>query len=361
MAQSAAKQQWTADDSAPRRRLDQWLAQKCAGQFSRSRLAALIRAGQAAVNGQSVCDPGFKLPLGAQIELIVPPPAEAEPAPQPIALDILYEDRDIIVVNKPAGLVVHPGNGNPDGTLVNALLYHCAENAGEFGGLSGIGGVKRPGIVHRLDKDTSGVMVAAKNDAAHANLSAQFADHGRTGALERRYQALVWGEPVPAVGVIDAPLGRARADRTRRAVVGQGAADARAARTHYRILRRFNFAADNIYAAAKAAEAEAAAALVECKLETGRTHQIRVHMAHIGHPLIGDETYGRGFKSKANRLGQAARQAAGAFPRQALHAYYLRFAHPVSGAILEFSAPLPADIAALMAALSGENETASAG
>jgi len=345
------------DDSAPRRRLDQWLAQKCAPAFSRARLAALIRAGQVEIAGRIICEPRFKLPLGAKLILTVPPAAEAAPQPQAISLDILYEDADIIVINKPAGLVVHPGNGNPDGTLVNALIHHCAGAGAAKGGLSGIGGVKRPGIVHRLDKDTSGVMVAAKNDAAHLSLSAQFADHGRTGALERRYQAVVWGAPQPASGLIDAPLGRAKADRTRRAVAGQGAADARAARTYYRTQQSFAGKADKAAAAARkaggAAEA-AAAALIECRLETGRTHQIRVHMAHLGHPLIGDAVYGRGFKTKAGRLEEPAREIAAAFPRQALHAAYLRITHPQSGEIMEFSAPMPADMQALIAALSGK-------
>ena len=239
------------------------------------------------------------------------------------------------MVNKPAGLVVHPGAGNWSGTLVNALIHHCGDS------LSGIGGVRRPGIVHRLDKDTSGVLVAAKTDRAHKALSAAFADHGRDGDLERAYLALVWNIPARATGTVDAPLGRA-ADRVRRAVVPEGRDDARRAVTHYTVLERYGEGRPDA----------AQAALVECRLETGRTHQIRVHMAHIGHPLIGDRDYGTGFRTKANRLPEPLRSAVEAFPRQALHAWLLAFRHPATEEPMRFEAPMPADMAGLVEAFS---------
>jgi 23S rRNA pseudouridine1911/1915/1917 synthase len=259
----------------------------------------------------------------------VPEPDEPEPKGEAISLDILHEDADIIVINKPAGLVVHPGAGNWTGTLVNALIHHCGDS------LSGIGGVKRPGIVHRLDKDTSGVMVVAKTDAAHRALSDAFADHGRSGDLERAYQALVWGAPERNSGTIDAPLGRAR-DRVLRAVVPEGRDDARHAVTRYRVMERY-----------PSDGAEIMASLVECRLETGRTHQIRVHMAHIGHPVIGDPDYGKAFRTKANRLPEPLRTAVADFPRQALHAWLLVFRHPQTHMLMRFEAPMPADMAAI--------------
>jgi len=329
------------DETAAGKRLDQWLAARCAPLLSRSRIAALIRAGRAQINGEIITEPKYKPRVGAELRLVLPPPEDAAPEAQEIALDILYEDKDIIVLNKPAGLVVHPGNGNASGTLVNALIYHCRTEGAEKGGLSGIGGVKRPGIVHRLDKETSGVMVAAKNDAAHMSLSRQFADHGRTGSLERLYQAVIWGEPPRASGVIDAPLRRDRYDRTKRAVAREESHDARRAVTHYKLLRKFGGRADG----------SSFAALVECRLETGRTHQIRVHMAHIGHPLIGDNVYGQAFKSKANRLAGEVKETVAAFPRQALHAATLQFEHPRTGEIMKFAAPLSADMQTLIKAL----------
>jgi len=316
------------EDDSDKQRLDQWLAARLAPDLSRSRIQALIRAGQVAVDGVEISESRFKLRAGMVITLEIPPVAEAVPVAENIPLDILYEDADVIVINKPAGLVVHPGNGNWDGTLVNALIYHCGDS------LSGIGGVKRPGIVHRLDKDTTGVMVAAKNDRAHRHLSAQFADHGRTGVLQRAYKALVWGVPERTKGTIDLPLGRAGRDRTRQAVVRPGRVDARCAVTHYTVLEKFSPRED----------ATALASLLECRLETGRTHQIRVHMAHIGHPLIGDQDYGGAFKTKANRLDEPARGVVQAFPRQALHAWLLTFAHPVRDEVMTFTADLPDDM-----------------
>lgn len=317
------------DAEATGMRLDQWLAKALGTEFSRNRVQGLIREGAVAVDGTAVTEPKRKLVAGSLVVVELPEPEPASPHAEDIALDILYEDEQLIVLNKPAGLVVHPGAGNWTGTLVNALIHHCGDS------LSGIGGVRRPGIVHRLDKDTSGVMVAAKTDQAHRALSNAFADHGRSGGLERAYLALVWGVPARMAGTVDAPLGRA-ADRTRRAVVREDHPDARHAITHFAVRERF------------AMGAQAVASLLECRLETGRTHQIRVHMAHIGHPLIGDDDYGRAFRTKANRLPEGLRERVLAFPRQALHAYLLAFDHPTTGARLRFEAPMPPDLAELV-------------
>jgi len=292
--------------------------------LSRTRCQALIRAGAVELNGAPLTDPSRRVDAGDVLTVEVPPPTPAEPVAQAIPLDVLYEDDALIVINKPAGLVVHPAAGHFDGTLVNALLAHCGDS------LSGIGGVMRPGIVHRLDKDTSGVMVVAKTDAAHQALAAQFADHGRTGPLTRRYVALVWGAPEPPSGTIDKPLGRHPSDRQRFAVRPSG----KPAITHYETLARL-----------------AEASHIAATLETGRTHQIRVHMAHIGVPLIADPLYATGFATKANRLTPAAQAAVKALGRQALHAAHLGFAHPEDGRTLTFDAPPPADFAALRDAL----------
>ncbi|WP_245408425.1 RluA family pseudouridine synthase [Zhengella mangrovi] len=325
----------TAGPDAAGSRIDQWLAAELAPELSRARLQALVKGGSVSVNGRAVTEPKTKLAGGETIVVVLPEPEPAAPAAQAIALDILFEDDQLIVINKPAGLVVHPGAGNPDGTLVNALIHHCGDS------LSGIGGVRRPGIVHRLDKDTSGVMVVAKTDQAHRALSEAFADHGRTGDLERAYWAIVWGMPERMTGTIDAPLGRSGKDRTRRAVVRETHPDARHAVTHFTTLERYGLRPD----------ATAEAALVECRLETGRTHQIRVHMAHIGHPLIGDRDYGQAFSTKANRLPEDVAAIVRAFPRQALHAHLLAFRHPATGDLLRFEAPPPADMQALRDAL----------
>ncbi|HVL71553.1 MAG TPA: RluA family pseudouridine synthase [Beijerinckiaceae bacterium] len=306
-------------------RLDR-AAARALPDLSRSRVQALIRDGRARVDGAVVADPAAKLAAGARVSLDVPPPAPAEPAGEAIALDVVHEDEDVIVLDKPAGLVVHPAAGNETGTLVNALIAHCGES------LSGIGGVRRPGIVHRLDKDTSGLLVVAKNDRAHQALSAQFADHGRTGPLEREYLALVWGVPEPRRGTIAGALGRSNQNREKMAVV---AADrGREAITHYAVEEVFS-----------------EASLVRCRLETGRTHQIRVHLAHRGHPLLGDALYGSGFKTKAARLGPDARDALAALGRQALHAAVLAFAHPRTGEVMRFDRPPPADFARLLEVL----------
>jgi 23S rRNA pseudouridine1911/1915/1917 synthase len=277
-------------------RLDQWLAAKLAPDFSRNRIQQLIKQGAVLVGDQAASETKRRITAGERVSIELPEAEPAEPKGEDIPLDVLYEDDDLIVLCKPAGLVVHPGAGNWTGTLVNALIHHCGES------LSGIGGVRRPGIVHRLDKETSGVMVVAKNDAAHRHLSDQFADHGRTGPLERAYQAVVWGRPRQLKGTVDAPLGRA-ADRTKRAVKRENTDDAREAITHYEVIERY----------AETPDATSLASLIECRLETGRTHQIRVHMAHIGHPLIGDPEYGAAFKTKANRLPDAAREVVNSF------------------------------------------------
>ena len=303
--------------------------------MSRSRIKDLIVSGAVTVNGNIVDEAKHKIAPGDRVELMLPEPAEATPRPEDIALDILHEDDDLIVLDKPSGLVVHPGAGNPSGTLVNGLLYHCGSS------LSGIGGVRRPGIVHRLDKETSGVMVAAKNDRAHRHLAAQFADHGRSGTLKRAYFACVWGEPEPLKGKIDAPLGRAVSDRTKRSVKQADSPDARRAVTHYRVSARYGMPDTG----------QAAASLVECRLETGRTHQIRVHMAHIGHPLIGDPDYGAAFKTKANALPEETKAVIDGFRRQALHAFLLEFEHPRSGRPMHFEAPPPKDMRKLISVL----------
>jgi 23S rRNA pseudouridine1911/1915/1917 synthase len=260
---------------------------------------------------------------GEPVEVAFPPPQDAVPRAEAIPLSIVYEDDDLIVVDKPPGLVVHPGAGNVAGTLVNALIAHCGAS------LSGIGGVRRPGIVHRLDKDTSGLLVVAKNDLAHRALAAQFADHGVSGPLVREYDALVWGVPHPHIGTVNLPLQRDTRNRRKQAVARSGG---RRAVTHYEVREIFG----------------GTAALVTCRLETGRTHQIRVHMAHIGHPLVGDHVYGAGFLTKAETLPAELKDRVRAFRRQALHARLIGFAHPRTGRFVSFEADQPADMADLV-------------
>lgn len=324
----------TADEDAEGR-LDAWLTAILAGEYSRNRIKALIEQGAVALNGRPITEPKKKITPGDEVTIVLPEPEDPEPKGEDIPLDVLYEDEDLIVIAKPAGLVVHPGAGNWTGTLVNALIHHCGTS------LSGIGGVRRPGIVHRLDKDTSGVMVVAKNDIAHRHLADQFADHGRTGPLERAYMAVVWGRPAGLKGTIDAPLGRSGSDRTKRAVQREDSHDSREAITHYQVTERFQEQPD----------ATALASLIECRLETGRTHQIRVHMAHVGNPLIGDPDYAAGFKTKANRLPEHAKTVVNRFPRQALHAFLLAFEHPRTGDVMEFEAAMPDDMQELIDAL----------
>lgn len=321
-------------DEAAAGRLDAFLTEALSGEFSRSRIKGLIEQGAVSVNGTTVFEAKRKVHPGDAFEIALPEPEDPEPNGEAIPIDVLHEDDDLIVLVKPAGLVVHPGAGNWTGTLVNALIHHCGSS------LSGIGGVRRPGIVHRLDKDTSGVMVVAKNDAAHRHLSDQFADHGRTGPLERAYQAVVWGRPRQLKGTINAPLGRA-GDRTKRAVRREESDDAREAITHYEVVERYHERPDGT----------CLASMIECQLETGRTHQIRVHMAHIGHPLIGDPDYGAAFRTKANLLPEAAKSVVNRFSRQALHAFMLQFEHPSTGETMRFEAQMPADMEELVAAL----------
>ncbi len=299
-------------------RLDRALA-AAIPTLSRERLKALISAGAVTLGGLTVRDPATKLAAPCDAAVAVPDPAPATAAAQEMPLTIAYEDEHLIVVDKPAGLVVHPACGNLDGTLVNALLHHCR------GSLSGIGGVERPGIVHRIDKDTSGLIVAAKTDRAHAGLAAQFARH----SVERVYHAIVAGRPRADQGRIEARLGRSPSNRKKMAVVGAGSG--RHAVTHYRLLAPL-----------------AGAALVECRLETGRTHQVRVHMASIGHPLLGDAVYGR----SAGKLRDLL--AALEFKRQALHAARLGFVHPVTSQALAFESTMPADMQQLFSHLSVE-------
>lgn len=310
-------------------RLDRVLAARLA-ELSRSRLKALILAGRVAVKSAPVRDPAYHVGRGDTITIDVPEPVAAAPQGEDIALDIVYEDDDLVVIDKPAGLVVHPGAGHETGTLVNALIAHCGDS------LSGIGGVKRPGIVHRLDKDTSGLLVAAKNDAAHQSLSAQFADHGKTGEMRRGYLAFVWGVPNRARGTVEAPIDRHPHAREKMAVREGG----RHAVTHWEIVESFT-----------GTDGKPVASLIACELETGRTHQIRVHLAHIGHPLMGDMVYGPHFKTKAAQLGPEARAALAALDRQALHAYLLTVEHPKTGAILEWKSDLPAELALLLRSL----------
>ena len=267
--------------TAPRKgeRLDRMLAE--ASDLSRSRLKTLILAGAVTVGQRTIRDPGHRVNAGDAISVTIPPDAPAEPQGEDIPLTIVHEDDSLIVIDKPKGLVVHPAAGNQSGTLVNALIAHCGAS------LSGIGGVKRPGIVHRLDKDTTGLMVVAKTDKAHRALSAQFADHGRTGDLEREYLAFVWGAPDRPKGSIDAPLGRHPHARDKQAIRPDG----REAVTHWELLEKY-----------PGIDGKPVASLLACRLETGRTHQIRVHLAHLGHPLLGDDTYGPGFKTKAVHL-----------------------------------------------------------
>jgi len=335
-------------------RLDRVLARHIA-ELSRSRLKVLIEAGAVAVDGHTIRNPSHHVNSGAAILIDVPPPEPAKPAPEPIPLKIVYEDDDIVVIDKPRNLVVHPAAGNWTGTLVNALIAHCGES------LSGIGGERRPGIVHRLDKDTTGVMVVAKNDHAHRSLAAQFADHGRSGEpFERSYLGFVWGAPERPHGVIDRPIDRDKRARDRMAVREGG----RESVTHWQVLERYR-AEPGPRLSGKAAKVgkpgEPVASLLACRLETGRTHQIRVHLASIGHPLLGDETYGAGFRTKASLLPPKAREALRTLGRQALHAHILRVKHPSSGEILEFRSELPPDLVRLRDALVDNHAKSSKG
>ena len=284
-----------ASEESKNQRLDAFLASSLDG-LTRSQATRLIESGEVAVNGRAVSK-SYKLAGGEDIAVTLPEPEPVEAVPQDIPLDVVYEDADVIVVNKPSGMVVHPAPGHPDGTLVNALLYHCA------GTLSGIGGALRPGIVHRIDRDTSGLIIAAKNDAAHQYLSAQLADH----TLARTYECIVVGSLREECGTVDAPIARHPTDRKRMAVVAGG----REAVTHWEVIARYPGYTH-----------------VRCRLETGRTHQIRVHMAYIGHPILGDTVYG-------------AKKEVPGLTGQCLHAVGLRFLHPRTHEVVELSCPLP--------------------
>ncbi|PWG17171.1 RluA family pseudouridine synthase [Salibaculum griseiflavum] len=328
----------------PPARLDKALARDVpdSANLSRSRLTKLLETGAVAVNGHVATSPKGKVAAGDRIVLTVAAPGESHIAGEPIPLDVVFEDDDLIVVNKPADMVVHPAPGTPRGTLVNALIHHCGDS------LSGVGGEKRPGIVHRIDKETSGLLVAAKTDRAHHGLAAQFEAH----SVDRHYRAICYGVPdandprlrgirgtsfeTGNVLRIQTELARHKHDRQKQAVVRSGG---RHAVTRVRIVEPLG--------------TPPVAALIDCWLETGRTHQIRVHLAHVGHGLIGDPVYGGRRKVSAAGVGATGVEAVRAFPRQALHAATLGFEHPVTGKMMQFEAPLPQDMAGLMAALRG--------
>ena len=315
----------TAPPKAAGERLDRFLAAglEAPTPLSRTRLKALILEGAVTENGTAVTDPSQSVRAEAEYALLLPPVREAIPQAEDIPLDIMFEDDHIIVLNKPSGMVVHPGPGQPDGTLVNALIAHCGDS------LTGIGGVMRPGIVHRLDKDTSGVMMAAKSDAAHQKLTDMFAAHD----LDRHYLAITWGMPPETEGRIEAALGRSTRDRKKQAVVPNG----RYAATKWTVIRRL----------------PPFASIVECRLETGRTHQIRVHMAHLGHGVIGDPMYGKAMRSgqMPDAVARDCLAEIRGFRRQALHAASLGFAHPLTGEQLHFETPMPDDMAGLVTAI----------
>jgi 23S rRNA pseudouridine1911/1915/1917 synthase len=308
-------------------RLDRFLA-VALGDISRSRLQQLLQSGAVTHTRKTIRDGNFRVKPGEAYTVHLPPPSPPLPQGQNIPLQVVYEDKDLIVIEKPAGLVVHPAAGNPDGTLVNALIAHCGTS------LSGVGGMARPGIVHRLDKDTSGLLVAAKNERAMGSLAKQFANH----TIERAYHAVVWGAPRAGDGIVEGQIGRNPFDRKRMAVLRGGG---KQARTRYRLVEKFGDP-DKPFAS-----------LIECRLETGRTHQIRVHLTHIGHPLIGDPAYGKSRQAPRPKTTaqEVAFAAASNFPRQALHAYILGFQHPTLHKSMRFESRWPADLAELISAL----------
>ncbi len=297
-------------------------------ELSRSRLQALIAEGAVQQGAATIKDPNHRVKPGESYRIAIPATVSATPRGENIPLEVVYEDKELIVIVKPAGLVVHPAAGNPDGTLVNALIGHCGEE------LMGIGGEARPGIVHRLDKDTSGLLVAAKTERAMSSLAKQFANH----TIERAYHAVVWGRPRDAAGLIEGQIGRSPFDRKRMAVLRGGG---KLARTRYKVIESYG------------APERPIASLIECRLETGRTHQIRVHLTHLGHPLIGDPQYGRARQAPRPKTAEeeTAFTLATGFDRQALHAFILGFQHPTLHKALRFEAPWPADFAGLVEAL----------
>ena len=320
----------------PPARLDKALARDVPEEaaLSRTRLAKLLEAGLVTLDGAVVSDPKAKVAEGADVVIEVPVADESHIGPEDLPLDVVFEDDDLIVINKPAGMVVHPAPGTPNGTLVNALLHHCGDS------LSGVGGSKRPGIVHRIDKDTTGVLVVAKTEPAHKGLSELFATH----TIDRTYLALTRGAPRPGAGTVESDIARSPRDRKKMAVVPDG--EGRHAVTHYKTLET--------YGEISKVEARPAAALIECRLETGRTHQIRVHMAHIGYPLVGDSVYAGRLKVPRGASGTLI-ETLRSFPRQALHAGELGLIHPQHEDYMHWQAPLPDDMNQLLAVLSQEN------
>ncbi len=310
-----------ATDSDKKQRLDKFLA-KVLPDFSRSQLQRLIADGNVLAEDVVISDNSYKVKVGDSFMVAVPPAEEAEPLAEDIPLNVVYEDDDLLVVNKPAGMTVHPAAGVSRGTLVNALLFHCRDS------LSGIGGVKRPGIMHRIDRETSGLLVVAKNDNAHRFLSEQFAEH----SIERTYYAVVYGVPNPLAGRIDGNIGRSPTDRKKMAIVISGG---KTAVTHYKTLKIF----------------KNAVSLVQCNLETGRTHQIRVHLTSVGNALVGDKVYVKNHKTAVN-LPQNLKKYVNEFPRQALHAKSLGFVHPRTKKFMQFDSELPSDMAELVQKLS---------
>ncbi len=354
----------TLDETMAGQRLDKALV-PLFPDLSRARLQALIGEGCLTLNGHVETDPARKLKGGEIAELVLPQPEPSCLEPQAIALDIAYEDADLVVINKPAGMVVHPSSLRERNTLVHALLHHCGDS------LSGMNGELRPGIVHRLDKDTSGLIVVAKHDRAHRKLADQFADHGRTGPLEREYEALVWGVMPRHSGTVEGAIARSNSNREK--MVVSSSEQARFAITHYEVLatcsageadrgradgrtssyptKNSAFLTPHLGVGGASASQTGVVSHIACRLETGRTHQIRVHMAHIGHPLLGDSLYGSGFRTREKFLSPGGQTALAALGRQALHARLLAFAHPRTGEVMRFEAEAPADFATLLAAL----------
>jgi 23S rRNA pseudouridine1911/1915/1917 synthase len=329
LAAPEGPQVFVVDAESAGERLDRFLGQAAAARrvaLSRTRLKALIEAGEVRIDESVARDPSTRVSAGARIAFEAPAAKDSPLVGEDIQLAVVYEDEHLIVIDKPAGLVVHPAPGHAAGTLVNALIRHCGAS------LSGVGGIRRPGIVHRLDKDTSGLLVVAKTDAAHRGLAELFADHGHTGSLTREYLALVWGGFDAGAGKVVAPIGRDPRHREKMTVVKEDRG--RHATTHWRLEENLG-----------------PASLIACQLETGRTHQIRVHMASIGHPLLGDSVYGSGFKTKAALLENRAVSALAALGRQALHASVLGFDHPATGETLRFESAPPKDFARLLKAL----------
>lgn len=328
-------------------RLDKWLASWT--DLSRSRIRALIEGESVRANGDLITNPSSKVKVGVEYAVFVPPPIDDTPIPENIPLDILFEDEHLIVVNKPSGMTVHPAPGSRSGTLVNALLYHAKDS------LSGIGGVLRPGIVHRIDKDTSGILVVAKSDTAHQRLSKQFAKH----SVERVYICFTRSQPKPREGRVESRLARSPHDRKKQAIVRgtfgdmEASEHGRHAITNYKYIKGFGQNPNNAVGVSQFSK-------VECRLETGRTHQIRVHMAHMGCPLLGDPLYGkqRAYKTANTPSEIAVREALQSFKRQALHAAVLGFTHPITKETMRFECPLPEDMDALEAVLNDLNTIA---